>query len=125
MRPHIIGAALGALIGLGVAESAQALPGNMGRASVVGESASLVTKTHGRNWCNRRGRHVHRYRYYRPRSYSYRAYRPRYSARYAPRYYYRPHYYRTYSYRTHSYRPYGYRSYGYRPYYRTGFSFWW
>jgi len=122
MAKQWFGCAVGALLGLGLAATAQASPASMGRTGISsGDTAQIVTKAHSRRWCDREDRHVHRYRYYAP-SYSYRAYRPRYYGYvdYAPRYYSGPHYYRTYG-----YGPYdGY--YGYGPSYRSSsFSFWW
>jgi hypothetical protein len=105
MKPQWIGAAIGALAGLGLAAAAQASPAGMARtATVDGAQAPAVTRTGGRHWHHRHHRHYYRHRH---RPYYGYYYRPYYGWA-APRRYYRPYY--------------GY--YGYRPYYRPGFSIW-
>jgi hypothetical protein len=117
MKSHWIGAAIGALAGLGLAATAQASPAGLARAATVAsESAPVVTPAHGRHW--RRHRHHRRY---------YRRHRPHFGFYFGAPYY---GYYgwvapRRYYHRPYYYRPYYYGYYGYRPYYRPGFSIWW
>jgi hypothetical protein len=105
MKLQWIGAAIGALAGLGLAAAAQASPAGMARTTTVeGTAAPSVLKTGGRHWHHR---HRHHRRYYHHHHYRPHYYRPYYGWA-PPRRYYRPFY--------------GY--YGYRPYYRPGFSIW-
>lgn len=119
MKSLWIGAAIGALAGLGLATTAvQAAPAGMARAATVaGDSTPVVTQTRSRHW-----RHHHRrysYRHYRPRY----GYRHRHYHRHRYGYRYRPYYYGWVAPRRY-YRPY-YGYYGYGPYYRRpGFSIW-
>ncbi|MGD9802142.1 MAG: hypothetical protein AB7E81_21445 [Hyphomicrobiaceae bacterium] len=107
MKSQLVGAALGALVGLGLAATAQAAPAGVTRsATVAGDKADAATQVRGRHWRRHRHGHYH-HRHYRPR-YGYYYGSPYYYG-WAPRRYYRPYY--------------GYYG-GYRHHYRPGFSIW-